>query len=115
MRKLPNISHLCCRNCLGQHTNGGTQRSSPYVPSIQYKRDVSTPQSFNLLGVMLTSTVHRVCPQGWAYLRQKGFSPQSDASAYSLLVSLIEQGSRDKAGLRLISQLKGLLAGQDSS
>ena len=50
------------------------------------------PQDFNIMGLVLSSTKHRVCPHAWTYLRAKVYHPHTEAAAYSLLVALFEKG-----------------------
>ena len=83
--------------------------------ALAYHREVSPPQDYNIMGMVLTSTKHRVCPQAWAYLRSKGHCPQSEAAAYSILVALSEKGRTDKTGTILLGKLKGIVGGEEMS
>ena len=77
--------------------------------ALAYHREVAPPQDFNIMGMVLTSTKHRVCPQAWAYLRSKGQNPQSDSAAYSILVAFFEKDRTNKTGTILLGKLKGIL------
>ena len=79
----------------------------------RYSREHRAPRDWNLLGIIHISSVHQVCAQGWAYLSQNNYTPQSESAAYSLLVAIFEKDSSDKTGLKLLAKLKGLLAGED--
>ena len=78
-----------------------------------YHKEVAPPQAFNMMGLVLTSTKHRVCPQAWTYLRSKGYEPPSKAAAYSILVTLFEKDRNNKAGTILLGKLKGILGGEE--
>ena len=79
----------------------------------RYSTEHKAPRAWNLLGIIQSSSVHQVCAQGWAYLSQNNYTPQSESAAYSLLVAIFEKDSSDKIGLKLLAKLKGLLAGED--
>ena len=83
--------------------------------ALAYHREVSPPQDYIIMGMVLTSTKHRVCLQAWAYLRSKGHCPQSEAAAYSILVALFKKGRTDKTGTILLGKLKGILGGEELS
>ena len=76
---------------------------------------MAPPQEFNIMGMVLTSMKHRVCPQAWAYLKSEGHSPPTESAAYSLLVALYEKGRTDKIGTILLGKLKGILGGEEMS
>ena len=82
---------------------------------LAYHCEVSPPQDYNIMGMVLTSTKHRVCPQAWAYLRSKGHCPHSEAATYSILVALFEKGGTYKTGTILLGKLKGILGGEELS
>ena len=83
--------------------------------AMEYKRHHCPPADYNVLRLILSSSMHRVCPQGWHYLRNRGHTPASEASAYSMLVSLYERDCSYKPGIHLMAQLKGVLAGETLS
>ena len=43
--------------------------------ALAYHREVPPPKDFNIMGMVLTSTKHRVCPQAWAYLKSRRHNP----------------------------------------
>ena len=58
---------------------------------------------------IMSSTFHKVSPQGWAYLKDKGPSPMSQAQAYSMLCSFADREWSDRSGLKVIEHLKEVL------
>ena len=77
-----------------------------------FHREVAPPQEFNIMGRVLTSTKHKVCPQAWAYLKTKGHNSPTEAATYSLLVALYEKERRDKTGTLLVGKLTGIWGGE---
>ena len=86
--------------------------------AIKYHREVPPPpppppQGLHILGLVLTSTKHGVCPQAWAYVKTKGYNPHLESAVYSLLVALPEKDRNDKRCTILLGKLKGILGGED--
>ena len=47
---------------------------------------------------VMSSTTHRVCAHGWAFLRDKGLTPQCHSHAYSMLCSFGDKEWADRSG-----------------
>ena len=92
--------HMPCDHPYGLYSN--SSRPHPLVP----------PFHSPLLGGPVLQ-----CPpkHGWVYVSEHGHTATTHAAAYSLLLALHEPSETDRVGHLLLSDLKGLLVGQETS